>query len=402
MGNVNYTTVENALKRDYLPELQKQIEKKVKTWDLLSKSSEGIKGRDLYIKNFESFPQGVGPAAAEAALPTPGSAGYAESKISVKRNYATIQFDAMLESESNAVVDIIDFEMQAAEESLQKELNFQLAYGDGTSKRAQVKTAIAAGTTTVEVETVDGRPGTDFLYKNMYIDIAGATPVNNQITAVNPSAGTITVATTITAAAEHAAITRENSTNLSMMGIPGIVKDSGVLQNLDPATYPWWAAKKTDLSAKWGTSDASFLDNIQAMVDDVHYNSTGKVNLIYGWPLFKRQYRYAMEAKRRIVNTLDFKEGRTGLAYVTEDGDIAILDDWYLPWYSVFFLDTSKFSIRTLKGIHWEEKDGTILRFLERKDVITAWLKLYAEFITTSRNCHGYWTNTGTTVGDYS
>jgi len=52
VGNVNYTTVENALKRDYLPELQKQIEKKVKTWDLLSKSSEGIKGRDLYINRF--------------------------------------------------------------------------------------------------------------------------------------------------------------------------------------------------------------------------------------------------------------------------------------------------------------------------------------------------------------
>jgi len=405
----NYASIDKALKLDYLPELQKNIEKKVKTWDLLSKSQEGIKGRDLYIKMFKSFPQGVGPAIAEATLPTPGNAGYAESKISVKRNYAVVQFDAMLEKESNAIVDIVDFEMQAAEESLQKELNYQLAYGNGDGSRSKVITAIGSGTTTVavgcSVETEGTRGGTDFLYPGMYIYIAGCTPTDNTIVSID-SSSQITVGTTITNCPDNALIYRlgaySASVQVGMMGIPGIVKDSVALQGLDPATETWWKSYKKDMSNKWSTSDGLFLDAIQETIDAIQWNSNGRIDLIYAWPLFQRQYRYAMEAKRRIVNTLDFKEGRSGLAYVTEDGEISIQSDTYLPWFNVYFLDSSKLSIRTLEGITWEEKDGAVLRFLERKDVFIAWLKLYSELITTMRNAHGYWINTGTTVGDYS
>lgn len=404
----NYTSIDKSLKNDYLPILQKQIEKKVKTWDLFNKSKDGIKGRDLYIKMFKSFPQGVGPAAAEALLPTPGNAGYEESKISVKRNYAVVQFDAMLEKDKTSIVDIVDFEMTAAEESLQKELNYQLAYGDGSGARSMVKTAIGAGTTTVAVESIEAsgaRPGVDFLYPGMYIYIVGATPTDNKIISVD-AAEQITVETSITVAAEHAKIHRLGAygASLNMMGLSGIVANSGALQNLNPATagQEFWKAYGKDMSAKWSTSDGLFIDAIQEMIDQIEWNSNGKIDLIYAWPLFQRQYRYAMEAKRRIVNTLDFKEGRKGLAYVTEDGELSIQADPYLPWYKVFFLDSDKLSLRTLDGIHWEEKDGAILRFLERKDVYTAWLKLYSEFITTMRNSHGYWYNTGTSVGDYS
>jgi hypothetical protein len=404
----NYTSIDNALKRDYLPILQKQVEKKVKTWDLFSKSKEGIKGRDLYIKMFTRFPQGVGPAAAEALLPTPGSAGYQEAKISVKRNYAVVQFDAMLEKEKNAIVDIIDFEMQAAEESLVKELNFQLAYSDGTQGRSKCITAISGGSGYVMAvgclnETEGSRSGVDFLYPGMAIDIAGGTPATATIASID-STSQITTNEQLVTVPDNAVLTRANSANLGMMGLGGIVKATGALQTLNPASagQEFWKSYEKDMSAKWSTSDGLFLDAIQETIDAIEWNGNGKVNLIYAWPLFQRQYRYAMEAKRRIVNTLDFKEGRSGLAYVTEDGEISIQSDVYLPWFKVYFLDTSKLSIRTLDGLHWEEKDGAILRFLERKDVYVAWMKLYSEFITTMRNAHGYWTNTGTSVGDYS
>lgn len=400
----NYTSIDKALKNDYLPILQKQIEKKVKTWDLLQKSKEGIKGRDLYIKMFKQFPQGVGPAAAEALLPTPGSAGYAEGKVSVKRNYAVVQFDAMLEKEKNAIVDIIDFEMQAAEDSLVKELNFQLAFGDGSGKRAQINGAVTDDDLTIDMVGLDGRAvATDFLSVGMYVDCHNGSTYDfqgKQIIQVT-DATHIKLDSSVTVT-ENAYIYRANAKDLNMMGIPGIVNSAGVIQTIDPATDDWWKSYAKDMSAKWSTSDGLFLDAIQETIDQIQWNTNGKTNLIYAWPLFQRQYRYAMEAKRRIVNTLDFKEGRKGLAYVTEDGEIAIMADTYLPQFKVFFLDTDKLSLRTLDGIHWEEKDGAILRFLERKDVFIAWLKLYSELAVTSRNSHGYWYNTGTSVGDYS
>ena len=401
----NYTSVDEALKRDYLPVLQKQIVKKVKTWDLLQKSTEGIKGRDLYIKMFKSFPQGVGPAAAEATLPTPGQAGYKEGKVSVKRNYAVVQFDAMMEKEKNSIVDIIDFEMQAAEDSLAKELNFQLAFGDGSGKRAQVNGAVSSSATVnVDMVGLDGRANAvDFLAVGQYIDIHNGSTyqvTNKMISAVN-SATQITLESAVSCD-DNAYIYRTGSKDLSMMGIPGIVNSAGTIQTIDPSTDTWWKSYTKDMGAKWSTSDGLFLDVIQETIDEIQWNSNGKINLIYAWPLFQRQYRYAMEAKRRIVNTLDFKEGRKGLAFVTEYGEISIMADTFLPQFKVYFLDTSKLSLRTLDGIHWEEKDGAILRFLERKDVFIAWLKLYAELAVTSRNSHGYWTNTGTSVGDYT
>ena len=395
MTGTGYTEISESLKRDYLPVLQKQIEKKVKTWDIFGKSGEGIRGRDLYIKNFYGFPQGVGPKAAEATLPTPSASKFKESQISVKRNYAVVAFDAMLDEEKNSIVDLIDFEMTAAEDSLQKELNYQLAYGDGTGQRAVVNGTVTT-TTVVAVDLPDGRPGVDFLAADMYIDL-GTGVLDKKIASVD-SDTQITLAEAVSCN-DNTVIYRSGAKDVTMMGIPGIVLNNGALQGI---TESWWVSKAYDKGAKWGTNDATFLDSIQEAVDYVRYNSNGQIDLIYAWPLFARQYRYAMEAKRRIVNTLKFKEGREGLSYVTEEGEISILSEPYLPWLKVFFLDSSKLEMRTLRGIHWEEKDGSILRFLERKDIFTAWLKLYAEFITTQRNAHAYWYNTGTTVGDYT
>lgn len=402
MDGATYTTVADALKRDYLPTLHAQVEKKCQTHDLFMKTQKGCKGRDIYLKMFKDFPQGVGAAAAGENLPTPTPAGYKEAKIQSKRNYGTIQFDAMLEADDTGIVDIIDFEMKALTESFQKELNFQLAFGDGTGKRSQVA-SIAS-----QVITLDAPVGqeTAFLYPNMVIDIttSGGTEHAGDIviSSVDVANKQITVVGNITAVVDDDEIFRANQRNLVMMGIPGIVKATGVLQTVDPATDTWWKAYEKPKANKWGTDAADFLDSIQETIDEIELNSIGEIDLIYAWPLFMRQYVSVLEAKRQIVNTLEFKAGRKGIAYVNADRQVAILRDKYLPFFYVYFLDTDKLAIHSLKGMHWEEKGGGILKILNLQDVYTAWLKYYAEFATTTRNAHGYWSACGTTVGDYT
>ncbi len=402
MDGATYITVEKSLKRDYLAGVHRQVDKKVQTWDLFGKQTRGCKGRDIYLKMFKEYPQGVGAAAAGENLPTPTAAGYQEAKVTSKRNYAVLQLDAMLEADKTGIVDLVDWEMKALRESLIRELNFQLAAGDGTGKRSQV-VSIAS-----QVITLDAPIGqeTAFLYPNMLIDIyttgGVANATNISITSVDTAAKTITVVGNITSVVDNDEIFRAGQRNLVMMGIPGIVKDSGVIQTLDPSTDTWWKSFKTDKSNKWGTSAADFLDSIQATIDDVELNSIGEIDLIYAWPLFNRQYSSVLEAKRQIVNTLEFKAGRKGIAYVNGDREIPILRDKYLPWYNVYFLDSKLLEIYTLLGIHWEDKGGGILKILNRQDVYTAWMKLYSEFATTTRNAHAYWINTGTTIGDYS
>jgi len=423
VDGTTYTTVVDALKKDYLPSLAKQIENKVKTWDIFEKTSEGVKGRDIYLKMFRFFPQGVGPAAAGELLPTPSAAGYAEAKVSAKRNYAVVQFDAMLDEDKTAIVDIIDFEMQAAEESLQKELNFQLAFGDGTGSRGEVASSSDSDASYGNQPTVTFDAGTnkdytgheiDFFYENMKLDIYdGLTNTKREalgytVKAVYRSAKVVVLVAGDTPFSDGVAdgdnAYRQGSKDLTMQGIPGVVNKAGTLQTVDPTAegYGWWTSYDKDKGAKWGTGDADFLDSIQETIEEIEMNSIGKINLIYAVPLFMRQYRYAMEAKRRIVNTLDFKEGRKGLAYVTEEGEISLMRDKYLPHKKVYFLDTDRLAIKTLKGLHWEDRSGGILRILERRDIYTGWMKLYSEFATTTRNAHGYWWNCPTIVGDYT
>ena len=421
MDGTTYTTIVDALKRDYLPDFAKQIEKKVKTWDIFSKSTEGVKGRDIYLKMFRYYPQGVGAAAAGETLPTPSGAGYAEAKVSAKRNYAVIQFDAMLDEDKTGIVDLIDFEMQAVEESLQKELNYQLAFGDGSSSRGEVASASDSNASYDNQPTITFDAGTnkdytgheiDFFYENMEITVYNAltnTPRGSYtIKAVYRAAKTIVLTAGATPATDTVAdgdqVYRKGNKDLAMQGIPGVVNKEGALQTLNPATegYEWWKSFDKDMGAKWGTGDADFLDRIQETIDEIELNSIGKIDLIYAVPLFARQYRFSMEAKRRIVNTLDFKEGRKAIAYVTEEGEIGIMREKYLPHKKVYFLDSDRLAIKTLKGLHWEERGGGILKILERKDIYTAWMKLYSEFATTTRNAHGYWWNCPTTVGDYT
>lgn len=412
MDGTTYTTIADALKRDYLPKLLTQVDKGVKTFDLFTKDSEGIKGRDIYLKMFKTYPQGVGPVAAGEFLPTPSAAGYKEAKVQAKRNYATIQFDAMLETEANAIVDAIDFEMQAMEESLKKELNYQLAFGDGTGARAEVA-SLAGQVITVDAGAIESGATLgkyaghedNFLYPKMIIDVYTAAGVLRQaglvITSINRATHAVTVTGTCTGIVDTDLIYRAGSKDLCMMGLPGMVKDSGTLQTVDPTVDDWWKSYKKDMDGKWGANDTDFFDKIQETIDEIELNSIGKIDLIYGWPLFLRQYRAAMQAQKRTVNTLAFKEGRKGLAFTTEDGEVALMRDKYLPYYKVFFLDSDKLAVKTLKSLHWEEKGG-IMKLLERKDVYTAWMKLYSEFAITTRNACGYWLDTGTTVLDYT
>jgi len=399
-----YSTIAKALKTQYLPVLQKQVEKEVQTYDLFKKESEGVNSQDFYIKMFKSYPQGVGPAARGEALPTPSPAGYEEAKVYTKDNYGVVEFDAKIEDEGSGIVDIIDFEMEAMQESFIKELNFQLAYGGPAGARSTV--ASLSG----QVITVDAPVGreTEFIYPNMYIDVYNGASVRQgglKVTVVNKATKEITVVGTVTGIADGDLIYRAGAKDLGMMGLNTLIGNTGTIQNIDSAAAgnDWWQSIVVDKSNKWGTSAADFLDSIQDIIDQIETQGpNAKVNLIYGWPLFTRQYVSVLEAKRQIVNTLEFKAGRKGIAYVNVDREIPILKDRYLPYYTVFFLDTTKIKIYTQKGIHWEEKGGGILKVLERKDIYTAWLKFYAEMGTVQRNGAGKWINAGTTVGDYS
>lgn len=411
MDGTSYTTISNALKNDYLPNLHRQIDKLVQTWDIFSKKQDGVKGRDIYMKMFKEYPQGVGAAAAGESLPTPTGAGYEEAKVTSKRNYATLQLDAMLEKDKTGIVDLVDFEMKALTESLQRELNFQLAFGDGTGARAQVSAA-SDGDPSITLDAGDGTYSGheyDFLYPNMSIDVYGGatkrgTYIIDYIDSANSKAYLKSGTPVTDGVLDNDLVYRAGQKDIVMMGLRGIVAGSGALQTLNPATsgQEWWKSYVKDKGAKWGTDGADFLDSIDETIDEIELNSIGKVNLIYGWPLFGRQYKYVLEAKRQIINSLEFKAGRKGIAHVNYDKEIPILRDKYLPHNKVFFLDTNLLAIYTLDGIHWEEHGGGVLKVLEMKDVYAAWLRLYSEFGTTTRNGLGLWTNTGTTVGDYT
>ena len=171
MDGTTFTTIDKALKRQYLPNLHKQVEGGVQTWDLFEKNSDKVTSKDAYIKMLTGYPQGVGAAAAGELLPTPGYSTFEEGKISMKRNYAVIAIDGMLKEDKSGIVEALENEMDNTTVMLKKELNFQLAFGDGTGARAQVASASDndGGVPTITFDAGAGYDGhiVEFLYPNM-------------------------------------------------------------------------------------------------------------------------------------------------------------------------------------------------------------------------------------------
>lgn len=181
------------------------------------------------------------------SLPSAGNERIKQHRVRPKKYYHVVSFSGLAEAVSrrggeeafaSAITDAISAAVKRAG------ANFEVTFlrGDGTGRLTNVYGTVTA-TTAVTVD--DARPfrvGQVVVFLNNTTGLKQAGPVS--VTARSVSGGTITVSSAVTLADDDGVyISGEQSeaaapTEVTALGLPAIINNSGTIYNLSRSTYP--------------------------------------------------------------------------------------------------------------------------------------------------------------------
>jgi len=312
----------------------------------LQRNSRDIRGDWIISKTEIQGEQGFGARDRGGAYPTAKEAGFLDAKVRLKRNYGSLECygeDRIL-SESGkteeAVVSIIVHKGKSFQENFAVDMERQY-WGTGSGEMAKVATS-DTGINTFAVDK------TQYLRRNMYIDIHEGTPVENRtITAVSKKNKTITVDGATFDVTAGSIITRADAKDLEILGLP-IVVDDGVYiaganeyENIKRDEFEEWQALV--MNGNGEPFDLTVLDEL--MVRGIHDYDADYSAAYMDWKTLL-SIMYLVKKKGITMNTLDLELGYKAPLYVTPKGPIPLIIDKNCPEFSIWPLTESSISLR--------------------------------------------------------
>ena len=385
-------TVASILKEVYEPQVREQLENRTKALKRIERSSDGIEttvgGKYVTFPIHTRRNAGIGARNEMEALPTPGQQGYASARVSLKYLYGGIQVTGQMvelaDKNYQAFANALDQEVKGLKNDLAKDLNRQV-YGNSVGTLATV-TADGANTVTVA--------DTMYLQLGEQIDIldgttlTNATPTvkvsNRQITAINTSTGVVTYSGADGTLVAGDVLVRTGNGNREWTGLGAIVKNTGVLYNLDPAVEPLWAAQVDTSGSNRAVSEGLMIN----MADSI-MTAGGKVTAIFANLGVRRAYWSLLVQQRQYVNTKEFAGGFTGLSFTTDDGEIPFVSDTDAPKNTMLFLNEDELTYYRENDWSWMDRDGNMFSRVYGYDAYEARMYQYSELGCHRRNSFG-------------
>lgn len=398
------TTADSALKEDYQPFIREQINNETYLLTYIEKNDRDIVtertgGRRAVLSLHVSRNWGVGSRAEGGTLPTAGSQGYAEERVTLKNHYGVGTLSGPLINASSkdnwAFASAMDEETTRVADDCKRMSNRELW---GTSNGV---IAAAGGTTnSVTINLASTVSDVQFrqLEVGMPVDIGTvASPTletsNNAITATGGTAGAYTITLTTaatTSTTDYIFLTGNGGSGNSQKettGLQSIIDSTGALFNVDPATYPVWSSTE---NGNGGTNRALSENLMESVYDSIRIASGRDPNLIICHHGVRRAYVALMQSQKRFVNTVQLKGGYgSGLEFVAGGGSIPVVVDRDCPANSMFFINTKH--LTEYIGSDWEfiDKDGSVLHWLGTTDSYSFVLRKELELACDARSPHG-------------
>lgn len=398
------TTADAALKEDYQPAVREQLNNKNMLLSYIESRSEenvDIEGRRAVLSLHVSRNSGVGARTEGSTLPTAGNQGYAEERVPLKYNYGRLNVSGpsikAMKSNKGSFVRQVDSETKALVNDLKRDVNRQIW---GTTDGVIAATGVTSASTTVVLATATTATQLRQLEVGMLIDIGTvAAPQTiasaRTIVSINTSAKTLVIsgAAVTTATTDRifrSGIGASNGTGsaqgVELTGLQTIVDDTGTLFNVNPTTYPSWAA--TDLNNS-GTPRAITENLLETLLMDTEVKSGSQPNLIVTSQGVFRAYSALLTSVKRFNDTNDLKGGFKGLSISAGGAEVKFLWDQDCPTGTVFALNTDH--LFQYQSSDWEfmDDDGAVLSRVSGTDAYEAVLYKYHELTTDKRNAHG-------------
>jgi len=369
------TSLDAALKYDYLPVIREQVTKRNALYARLRRNTEDFYGKEAYMVHHTGRNVGISARAENGALGAAGKQAYAKITFPTKYNYARISLTGQTikacKNRMGAYLKALESETKGAARDLKRDISRQLMYGGTTG--ALTTCGVTDDSTTVVVDT------TKFLQVGMIVDIAttstgvAITNGDSVTVATIPSSTTFTVATAVTTAATHS-VYREDNYNNEITGIDVAIDSTGTYLGLNRATAgnEYWKAQQIDNN---GTPTALTLDLMQQACD-LCEQQDGEISIILTNHAVRRKYLALLQAKQEIVNKMKLDFGFTAIGY---NGIPVVADPDLWPGGRMYFIDEDTFSLYELSQIEWADEDGHILKWVTGYDGYEALLVYYSE-----------------------
>jgi hypothetical protein len=395
-------TLTAVTKEVYEGKLRKQFNDEVVLLKRIQRNGGGSTITNTVGGKYVTFPihvyrnNGIGARREGENLPVAGNQGTAPVQIRLKYQYGSVQLSGqslrLVNKDFQAFISALNLEMEGLKTDLAKDLNRQI-YGNSTGSIGTVSTvgANTVATVTSGIQNFQVQELVDvYTPANLAAD-AAPQQTGVTITAVDTAAGTITVSPSVTWVAGNV-IVRTGSANREWTGLGAIVNNSGILYNVDPATYPIWKAV-VDTGTPPGTNRPL---SESAMIRNVHAVRTngGKTSLLVSSLGVQRAYWNLLVQARRFSNTKEFTGGYTGLIFTTDTGEVPMVADIDCPYNRLYGL--SEENIRLYQDADWEWMDydgsmwdrvpGSVAGTI--KDAYAATMFQYSELGTDRRNAH--------------
>lgn len=400
-----------ALKEFYLPRLVSTVaERRVLLTRLQRDAGKtDVSGRHarlpINIRGSQAISTSLSDTDGGTTLPTPQSQTFVESQIGYAFNYATVRITHPVmqasKNDKGSFVRAVSSEMDGIRRDLKNDINRQL-FGDGTGTLGVVNNDSDTSTT---VELQLGHK----VKTGMLIDTySGSTRDNNgaSVTAVNSDGTDITVSATLgTAVADGDIVYRKGSKDNEMMGIHGIVSNTGTLQGINRAdgNYPEWqsfiSAQSEDTAVTEAILDSAILD--------AQSQNEAETSLMITSPVQFRKIGALLTGNRRYATDMELEGGFTAINWAgipivwdvdcprqgqytdddTSGGDasfeVATADNDF-----IFGLDEDHLAIYQLADWDFDDTDGNIMHRVEGKAAYDATLFWYANLGTTDASKH--------------
>lgn len=387
------STVTAITKEVYGPRIVDQMENENVLTRRIEKTSRGTTSEagGKYV----TFPlktrrnTGIGYRNEMEQLQAPGRQGWSTVKVPLRYGYGRVllsgQTIELAKENYQAFASAMTEEMDGLRTDITKDTN-RILWGNGVGVLATVDTAAAIAATNISVGTNYNH--VKWIDMDMRVDILssnGATVrvSNALVTGIDNSTGNITIAPGLTVAAVVGDIVvRTGNYNREPQGMTSLVTDStDPLFTLSSSTEPLWSSPVD--SSGGALSESKMI----AMCDRLRENG-GSPSVIFMDLGTRRAYFNLLTTNRRFTGTQQYDGGFTGLAFAY-DKDIPVITDVDAPAGKAWFVDESSFKIYRRNPWAWEDRDGSVWKWITNYDAYEALMKQYWEFAIERRNTSG-------------
>lgn len=381
------STVSAITKEVYGPRIVDQLENETTLVKRMDKSSQGVTSE--VGGKYVTFPlkvrrnSGISYRDELSQLAPAGQQGWTSVRVPLRYGYGRVYLSGqtieLVDENYQAFASAMTEEMTGLKNDIQKDTN-RILWGNGLGVLGTVDAAATSATQSVGADA----DAVKYFDMDMIVDVCSAAGVpvaggtGLKIIGIDEAAGNITLSASVTTVV-GGVITRTGNYGKEPQGLTSLVSNSNAeLFNLSSDDEPTWTSYVD--STGGALSESNMIKTC-----DVLRTKGGRPTAIWADLGTRRAYFNLLTTQRRFTGTKDFNGGFTGMAF-SYDTDIPLMTDVDAPKGGLWFLNEDTFKIYRSKPWYFEDKDGSVWKWVTDYDAFQAMMKQYWEFALDRRN----------------